>query len=227
MLNNHLAWQSALKAIARDPMSWRGVSFHYLCFAPGEMAQAIAENNPDIFVIKNDSDACIILGSKAACIPAREPVSSLWIKDISASWAQIAELFGIDSATQPTKKPDKTITILIVEDEEMTNKILANNLKQFGTVITTANSREAIANNIVLNPDIIFLDIHYHDDVHDGFDVLASILSNNAKAFVVMFSSDKNPEIILKCLASGAQGFIAKPFKPSDFSYYLDTLQRI
>lgn len=121
---------------------------------------------------------------------------------------------------------ENPLSILIVEDDPMTSKMITRHLQPFGTVTTTKNAREAMANNIVRNPDIIFLDIHYKDDIHDGFDVLTNILSANPKAFVVMFSADRDSDTILKALALGAQGFIAKPFKAKDFSLYLAKFAR-
>ncbi len=117
------------------------------------------------------------------------------------------------------KKP--SLSILIVEDEPMTSRMVTHHLQKFGTVITTANAREAMANNSVCNPDIIFLDIHYHNDDQDGFDVLKNILSANANAFVVMFSADRIPATVEKAMSLGAKGFIAKPFKAEDFTRYL------
>lgn len=117
---------------------------------------------------------------------------------------------------------DETLpTILIVEDDVVTSKLVAHHLQKFGKVIITKNAREAIANHNVLSPDIILLDIHYHDDIYNGFDVLANILGVNKDAFVIMFSSDHDPEISNKALAMGAQGFIAKPFHADDFTDYM------
>lgn len=103
----------------------------------------------------------------------------------------------------------------------MTSKMVAHHLQKFGTVTTTANAREALANSSVHNPDIIFLDIHYHNDEQDGFDVLNNILSANADAFVVMFSADRDQATVGKTMALGARGFISKPFKAEDFAHYL------
>jgi response regulator of citrate/malate metabolism len=113
------------------------------------------------------------------------------------------------------------LSILVVEDDPMTSKMVTHHLQKFGEVATTKNAREATANNAVRSPDIIFLDIHYKDDIYDGFDVLANILNVNPKAFVVMFSANRDSDTILKALALGAQGFIAKPFNAGDFSLYL------
>lgn len=118
----------------------------------------------------------------------------------------------------------QTPSILIVEDDPMTSKMLARHLEKFGNVITTTNAQEATANNTVRNPDIIFLDIHYQDHDQDGFDVLTNILSANPGAFVVMFSADRDQATIKKALALGAKGFIAKPFHADDFLPYLSGL---
>ena len=119
-------------------------------------------------------------------------------------------------------KIGKTLSILIVEDDAVTSKIVAYHLQKFGSVSITKNAREAMANDAVCEPDIIFLDIHYKDDIYDGFDVLANILSANPKRFVVMFSGDNDPDTIKKALSIGAKGFINKPFQATDFSEYIE-----
>lgn len=121
---------------------------------------------------------------------------------------------------QPNNSKTKP-TILIVEDDAATSKLLSHHLQKYGRVITTKNAREAIANNSVCNPDIIFLDVHYHDDIYDGFDVLRNILSTDKDAFVVMFSADNNPENSEKAIFIGAKGFIYKPFHADDFIHYI------
>lgn len=120
---------------------------------------------------------------------------------------------------------NKPLSILVVEDDHMTSKMVARHLQKFGAVTITANAREAIANNSVQNPDIIFLDIHYHNNEEDGFDVLKTILSTRRDAFVVMFSGDRDSNTVEKALALGAQGFIAKPFHAADFLPYFDKLR--
>jgi two-component system, chemotaxis family, chemotaxis protein CheY len=120
---------------------------------------------------------------------------------------------------------EKSLSVLIVEDEPMTSRMVAHHLQRYGKVITTANAREAIANHSVQNPDIIFLDIHYRHNNENGFDVLKNILSHDPDAFVVMFSADRDSAVMEKSMLLGARGFIAKPFKAEDFAPYFDKLK--
>jgi len=113
-------------------------------------------------------------------------------------------------------------TILIVEDEPMTAKLLAYYLKQHGAVTITANPREAVASYMVNPTDIVFIDVNYTYEDKDGFDILQSLLFADDDAFAVMFSSDNNKALISKAEELGAQGFITKPISAADFAYYID-----
>lgn len=114
-----------------------------------------------------------------------------------------------------------SLSILIVEDDPMTSHLASHHLKPFGNVLATSNAHEAVANYMVHRPGLVFVDIHYSNEEKNGFDVLRDLLSADADAFIVMVSSDHDAATIAKCLALGAQGFIAKPFKQNDFTYYL------
>ena len=105
----------------------------------------------------------------------------------------------------------------------MTSKMVAYYLQPFGHVITTSNSRQATANYAVSHPDIVFLDIHYQDDLHDGFDVLINLLSADAKAFVVTVSGDRDPATILKALWLVGKGLSPSLSAPKILSTILPT----
>lgn len=151
------------------------------------------------------------------------PDAQYRINDISKEW-QVAHGFLEFLAARDDKVSiaDEAglYSILIVEDEPMTSKLIAHQLNQYGTVSATSNAREAVANYMVHRPDIVFLDIHYGNESDDGFDVLQKLLSADAEAQIVMVSGDRDPQILVRALSSGARGFIAKPFKAEDFLHY-------
>lgn len=220
--------------ISRDPASWSGISLLYLRLAEKEMDAALAvltKNRTDILTLKGNHDECVLLGAGLAAERLVGVDIYHWIRNIAANWRQACAIVtamsvaGKEHETPPlvcdSEKYSVGSSILIVEDDAMTSKMVAHHLQQFGVVTTTKNAREATANNIIHNPDIVFLDIHYKDDIYNGFDVLTNMLSRNPKAFVVMFSANRDPATILKALSLGAQGFIAKPFHAADFSHYL------
>lgn len=221
--------------IARAPESWGGVSLLYLRLPDADAAAletVIAEaagSSAGTLAFRGSSGECVLLGAehrheKLAAVA----VAYVWIDDIAAQQRLACGIIaamsrnmapaGRQAALPSGKVP---LSILIVEDDPMTSQLVAHHLKQCGSLTMTGNSREAVANYMVHRPDLVFLDIHYRGDRCDGFDVLANLLSADAAAFVVMFSSDRDPGTILKALSLGAEGFIAKPFRVSDFAHYL------
>lgn len=226
-MKNITAQQCTFKMLAdlihSDPASWRETEMLYLRPCPETL-----KDSADLTVVHGQHGDTMILGAiPADCISASNASITCHIKDMYLDWQFVVELLGFVGteitttlpATQHAKMP---LTMLIVEDDPLTSKLVSHHLQQFGKTITTKNAREAIANNNVNSPDMIFLDIHYQDDICDGFDVLTNILSANKNAFVIMFSADRHPATIIKALSLGAQGFIAKPFQASNFVYYVN-----
>lgn len=225
---------TVLQCISRDPASWSGISLLYLRLMEKKMdatLAALTKNRTDILILNGGNGDCVLLGAGLVGTSPIDEQAYSWIRNIADDWQQacaiIMAMSGNDQVP-PAYDPEKhgMLSILVVEDDPMTSKMVAQHLQKFGDVTTTKNAREATANNNVRNPDIIFLDIHYKDDIYDGFDVLTNILSTNPEAFVVMFSANRDPATIFKALSLGAQGFIAKPFHAKNFVYYLAKLEK-
>jgi CheY-like chemotaxis protein len=218
--------KTLLHAIHRDSQSWRGIGLlyaHKLSTPPaGESLLYISGPHGDgVWLGALSSESMAVDASVALRVNDIAEDHSLAILFLGAlvgentpALTSLARLSG----ASPLK-------ILVVEDDPMTSKLVEQHLQKYGNVITTKNARQATANNNVNNPDVIFLDIHYHDDIYDGFDVLDNIMSVNPEACVIMFSADKNPETILRALSLGARGFITKPFNAASFAHYLTGLQ--
>lgn len=209
--------------IRSDPASWRETGMLYLRPCPETL-----KDSANLAVVRGQHGDAMILGAiPADYISASNASIICHIHDIYLDWQFVVELLGFAGTeitiTLPTTEyAKKPLTMLIVEDDPLTSKLVSHHLQQFGKTITTKNAREAIANNNVNSPDMIFLDIHYHDDIFDGFDVLTNILGTNRNAFVIMFSADRHPTTIMRALSLGAQGFITKPFHGSDLVCYVD-----
>lgn len=151
------------------------------------------------------------------------PGAQYRIDDVSKEW-QVAhgllQFLAAHDDKELLSSEGGLYSILIVEDEPMTSKLIVHQLHQYGTVSATSNAREAVANYMVHRPDVVFLDIHYANERDDGFDVLQKLLSADAGAQIVMVSGDRDPHTLVRALSSGAHGFIAKPFKSEDFVHY-------
>lgn len=205
--------QQISELIKHQPLSWRGISFTYSRSLSSE------EESSTNLIIKVGTAGVVLSSDSSFTIPDAQ----YRINDVSKEW-QIAQGFleFLAAHDDKTSASDEAefYSILIVEDEPMTSKLIAHQLAQYGTVSATSNAREAVANYMVHRPDIVFLDIHYGDERDDGFDVLQKLLSADAGAQIVMISGDRDPHTLVRALRSGARGFIAKPFKAEDFVHY-------
>lgn len=230
------AWENMspaeiLAVIRRDPESWQGVPLLLAQLPPGVLPLTTLFNDmrsrrPGMLLFDDHNGGYLALGGEPLDLPDGQAHRYLWVDDIARQWPELIALTQGEPAAVPAAPVFAAASILVVEDDAMTSRIASKHLKPFGSVIASSDSKKAVANYMVHRPDIVFLDIHYHDDTRDGFDVLKDLLSADANAFVVMVSGEREAGIILRALASGAQGFIGKPFKPADFAHYLAKFSR-
>ena len=113
-------------------------------------------------------------------------------------------------------KKGKEITALIVDDKELNRLVLKEMLAQAGfTIVEAENGRQAIERTAEFKPGIIFMDIKM--PVMDGYEAVSILKANEATKSIPVFaltaSAFVNDE--KKILASGFDGFLAKPFKKS------------
>jgi len=103
--------------------------------------------------------------------------------------------------------------ILLVEDSETTRELVQAQLTFLGYQVTTAkNGAEAVAKAIAELPDLIVMDIQM--PVMDGFQAASQIRKEPTTQVIPILaataktmSGDKQ-----KCLDSGCNDYIAKPF---------------
>ena len=103
--------------------------------------------------------------------------------------------------------------ILLVEDSETTRELVQAQLTFLGYQVTTAkNGAEAVAKAIAELPDLIVMDIQM--PVMDGFQAASQIRKEPTTQVIPILAStaktmsgDKQ-----KCLDSGCNDYIAKPF---------------
>ncbi|WP_442785049.1 response regulator [Actimicrobium sp. GrIS 1.19] len=77
-------------------------------------------------------------------------------------------------------------------------------------IAEASNGKAGVEQAIKLKPDLVFLDIEMPDT--SGVDVLKELMKELPKTIVLMVSGLRDAETIKSCLASGAAGFIIKPF---------------
>ena len=205
-----------MEYIFRDSAIWRGVSLLYVQWEDKTTAHSLehtikdfTKNNPGALLFEENRNY-IVLGAKSAPEFNNSQYACFWAGDLEKEWRSACGALNKFHVKKPAFQGMPSLnserSILIVEDEPLLNKIMSKHISKFGTVITTSNYREAIANYMVDRPELVFLDIHYQNDERDGFDILKNLLIADSNAFIVMVSGDGKLETKINALKWGAQG---------------------
>ena len=112
-------------------------------------------------------------------------------------------------------KPNEVLSAVVVEDELILAKFIQSYLSFEGFQVRLASNRaEIVAEfNNPITPDLILLDVMLPDA--DGFDVLLRIRRHPVlkNVPVIMLTGKATREAVIQGLASGADGYITKPFQ--------------
>lgn len=124
---------------------------------------------------------------------------------------------GIARNRGPARRlaPGEKLSAIVVEDEPMLAKFVQSYLSFEGLEVRLASNRaEVVAEFRKLPiPDLILLDVMLPDA--DGFDILLRLRQHHAlkNVPVIMLTGKATRESVIKGLASGADGYITKPFE--------------
>jgi len=114
--------------------------------------------------------------------------------------------------------------VLVIDDEPQIQKMLGVILTHAGYEVSSALSGEkGLAELVYKKPQAVLLDMGLPD--MEGFDVLLRIREFSDVA-VLMVSVRGQEEIKVKCLESGADDYITKPFSASELTARLSAVLR-
>lgn len=156
-----------------------------------------------------------ILLRKAGSPPIQEAIESQYNFGEEA-----ASLQGIFLEAKNLRRVRLPLHVMVVDDDALTRRLVANIFKTEYALITAANAQEAVSNYLLHAPDIVFLDIGLPDA--SGFDVLHQIMDCDPEAYVIMFSGNSYLDNVNLALSAGACGFVAKPFKKDKMRHYIE-----
>jgi two-component system KDP operon response regulator KdpE len=114
--------------------------------------------------------------------------------------------------------------VLVIDDEPQIQKMLGVILTYAGyEVVTAASGEKGLAELVYKKPQAVLLDMGLPD--MEGFDVLLRIREISDVA-VIMVSVRGQEDIKVKCLESGADDYITKPFSASELTARLSAVLR-
>lgn len=107
--------------------------------------------------------------------------------------------------------------ILVVDDEEMSIKLIEIQLKKDNhEVISTTDGREAVEMIKTEKPDLVISDIMM--PFMSGLELLEIIKAENKKIPVILISALDDVEVVQTAIGMGADDFIIKPVKVDELT---------
>ncbi len=246
-LNSQPSFSDVAFSIECDPASWQEWSCLNLSFEAEEIDQAQLEKcagsyfgsldgrlfivQHNLYVVCRNISAEILreLGRQALRLRLDGKVifKNLIVFDLGFE----ADLFlsslffkqkrrKIPPASKSAHRRSEVKKILLVEDDPLSARLFSLAVGRGHKLITAASGEKACELYETWNPDIVFLDIGLPDS--DGFSVLRWIIHEYHDANIIMLSGHSDIDNIAAAFDQGAQGFIAKPFKPEKLKYYIE-----
>lgn len=109
---------------------------------------------------------------------------------------------------------ERTLQILIVEDDDDTAEVVCTLLEDAGFSTIAVDRGESALNEIAaLSPDLVLLDINLPD--MNGMDVLRSVRSHSFLPMIILSGYGKDRDRVV-ALEAGADDYMAKPFSPEE-----------
>jgi CheY-like chemotaxis protein len=183
--------------------------FWMLCDGAGEPCES------STYELLNDSNAIRkVMEEKAALLKVEDAPEAPPV-----TFGDTAALKDVFAEAKQLRRGRHPLHVMVVEDDPLTRRVVANAFKENYALITAQAADEAIAQYMLHAPDVVFMDIGLPDA--SGFDVMQQILEIDPDAYVVMFSGNSYLDNVTKALNSGASGFVAKPFKQNSLRHYI------
>lgn len=105
--------------------------------------------------------------------------------------------------------------VLVVDDDVDIATVLKDRLVTYGFEVETAsNGQEAVEYVRGFHPDGVLMDVRM--PVMDGLTALKIIKQEFPEVVVVMVTASKTQSLAVEALELGANGYLLKPFDPSE-----------
>jgi two-component system OmpR family response regulator len=149
--------------------------------------------------------------STAVATATREAAAGLTSLQQQGYYVRIARR----PAGRPQLPTHRKPLVIIIEDEPQLAKLMKDFMALQGFDVRTAGTRDGIVSVLrePPRPDLVLLDVVLPDV--DGFDVLMKMRRHPALSEmpIILLTATTTKESVIKGLAGGADGYIAKPFE--------------
>jgi CheY-like chemotaxis protein len=182
-----------------------------------DAARALWDNNLSdrliiLMISSNDQKGnylkCIKLGIDHYLVPPFD--NSELVRVLQNSFPYIDQSVQIDISNIKTD-----ISILIVEDNKMNQKVIGTMLRALGYSYDTADDGyKGFLQAKAKKYDLIFMDLIMPE--MDGYDSARKIITVDKTVLIVAFTADNMPNAKVKAELSGIKEFITKPVKIED-----------
>ncbi len=114
----------------------------------------------------------------------------------------------------------KDLNILVVEDNQISQKVAATILKSIGYETDLGiNGKEGVEKSMRKKYDIVFMDLIMPE--MDGYTAARKILEKSPDTIIIALSADSAQDSIKKAEIAGIKGFITKPVRQEDIKKIL------
>ncbi|MDH4275313.1 MAG: response regulator, partial [Gammaproteobacteria bacterium] len=141
---------------------------------------------------------------------------------------QVAPTVALDSVSHYTQERQKGAVILVVDDDHDTRVILSKTLSFMGhEVVEADSSATAIASFELRQPDIVFMDVVMPG--MNGYELTKRLkdMAGNTFVPVIFLTSIADDQMLAKCVESGGDDFLTKPFNKVILAAKISALLRI
>jgi len=110
-----------------------------------------------------------------------------------------------------TAREQKSVSILLVEDHEMTRMGLRSLLNSFSSITVSGEAEtasDAVKLTQQLKPDVVLLDIRLRDS--SGFDACREIRKLGLDTRILFLTSFADDDVLFEAIACGADGYLLK-----------------
>jgi DNA-binding response OmpR family regulator len=115
--------------------------------------------------------------------------------------------------------------ILIVDDDPVVRQFVDLVLTQQGYKMSSAAASDTALQVLGRESfNLVLLDINMPGMT--GFDILRLMRSRPKRPKILMMTAQRDPATIMKAMEQGADGYLAKPFKPQDLVKRVETALR-